>query len=922
MTEQRKHLLKMVGIMIYIMVLPILFFTYIGDNPNRVTEQMTREIAIVNEDTGAEQDGLSFKFGQEVSALINENSNYNWTVVGRSAAESGLEERAYDAVLYVPSDFSEHVLKFRDRSPSKASIEFELQPQLNAKNSERVQRELEMARNEINGEMSTIYWSYIGQEIDHVKVAFTEILNKEIAFQNAMNSFYSSGSQTLAEDIEDQSGLLAQLKSSIEEGSDGAEERVQTVEEADQYLEGFLEDVDAYREYQQEQQALLNETYAESKRLIEDSSAALAAEQNQAMLSYGEQQEAVLNNVNGIQEQIDVTSELANQLSDQREGAMGQQIQELYELQEVLLETYKQDLYVTSLDQIQNVLIPLRNGLVAGGAPVEEVPGGGEEIVEEAILDSIEEERAGLLETVTKVGEVQETISAVPVEQLPEGEGIVAALGEVTSSLQAIDAGLEEKQQSDLEWQTLYNQLVEQLQSTEPEIPQEDESFKETLQAIEAEIVGSDVLSSSRKSALGAAFNQELNEKEGSALITYARVLGEYGQLVKELEKTDDPVADELLANEELLLNYQRILAVDSREQQAWDQLSGSMAVAEDEVNNFSAQTEGLMDNYDSIINEQQGIILTELDTIIASTENLASTLTQTNSNEAEESSALVNGSQAAQLQQQVGGELTALNGLMKSLSERQDGVINYTAELQTEVDRVQQESNALNQNWGENILFTENVAADLNEIFDNARVDGQANGYIYDFLSNPVNISGEVLEEETVNLPPVVMLVILLASALLIGFFTNHFALSPWFVQLSLFGLLNLVVGLMISIFGLTIYPLANDQAIMWSVYTVLLLMAASGLVFAAFSFGSSVGWIVTVILMLLFIAPLLDLILPNFSFDDPITRVYLSIQYGTQSLFPMAVITLSSIIVVLSLVLLAKNWFKTKETAEDEAA
>ncbi|KIL49081.1 type VII secretion protein EsaA [Jeotgalibacillus campisalis] len=937
MTDQRKHLLKMLGTMVYIMLLPVLFFTYIGDNPEQVKEQSTREIAIVNEDSGAEQEGLSLKFGQEVSSLINESSSFNWTVVGRSAAENGLERQVYDAVFYIPSDFSEAVLNFKDSSPAKASIEFELQPQLNAKNSEQVQRELETARNKINSEMSTIYWSYIAQEIENVKLAFGDILEKEIDFQEAMNSFYSTGSQTLAEEISDQKDMLVGLKSSIEEGDENSLERIQTVEEADETLTAFVDNVEAYKEYQQRQQSLLNETHAESQRLIEESSSQISVNQNQAMLSYADQQASVLENVDEIKEQINVTTNIADSLNEERTGAVGNQLQELVDLQAVLLESYKQDLYVRSLNQVQEILIPLRNSVVAADAPQEPVEPeepADDDVPEvpEAALDTIEDERAALGETVLEVEEITETISLISPDLLPESEELVLSLGEITASLQSIDAGLAEKQQSDLVWQELFNELAAQIGEVEPPVeeeepkPEPDTSFRDAIWAIEAEILSSNVLSDSRKAELEAVFNQGMESTSGSKLIAYAKALGQYAQLVNEIGKVEDPVAEELLASGDLMQSYQSILAVGEQERLGWEALSGSVASAVSNVDNFSVQADNLMANYASIIEEQQGLILGELETIVASSQNLSTTLAEVNAEEAAmqsgESNPLTRGSSALTYQSQIGSEIVSLNGLITSLSDRQEGVISSTSVMQEEVERVQLESSLLNTNWEENVLFTQNVEEDLNEIFNNAIVDGQDNGYVYDFLSNPVAISGETIEEQVVNLPPVVMLVILLASALLIGFFTQHFALSPWFIQLSLFGLLNVVVGLMISVFGLTIYPMENDQSIMWSVWTVLLLIAASGLVFVAFSFSTTIGWIVTVLLMLLFTAPLLDLILPNFTFEDPITRVYLSIQYGAQSLFPMAVIVLSIIIVVLGLLAFTRKTLTSKETEDHEAA
>ena len=45
---------------------------------------------------------------------------------------------------------------------------------------------------------------------------------------------------------------------------------------------------------------------------------------------------------------------------------------------------------------------------------------------------------------------------------------------------------------------------------------------------------------------------------------------------------------------------------------------------------------------------------------------------------------------------------------------------------------------------------------------------------------------------------------------------FKIHYQNAPLLVRGALFGILNIIVGLMISLFGLNIYSLADDQAVM----------------------------------------------------------------------------------------------------------
>ncbi|MCG3056636.1 hypothetical protein KZ287_31205, partial [Escherichia coli] len=82
-------------------------------------------------------------------------------------------------------------------------------------------------------------------------------------------------------------------------------------------------------------------------------------------------------------------------------------------------------------------------------------------------------------------------------------------------------------------------------------------------------------------------------------------------------------------------------------------------------------------------------------------------------------------------------------------------------------------------------------VRGQVYRLLNNTLVDGQNNDYVYDYLANPLQVSGEVPAEKTKTVPPVVLLVIILISSLLIGYFSHYYKNAPLLVRGSLFGLL-----------------------------------------------------------------------------------------------------------------------------------
>jgi putative membrane protein len=130
---------------------------------------------------------------------------------------------------------------------------------------------------------------------------------------------------------------------------------------------------------------------------------------------------------------------------------------------------------------------------------------------------------------------------------------------------------------------------------------------------------------------------------------------------------------------------------------------------------------------------------------------------------------------------------------------------------------------------------------------------------------------------------------------------------------------MMNLLVGFIISTYGLRIYPMQDVQALKWSIFTIILLFFCSAIVRLAFSIGPFIGWVLGVGLILFFITPLLDLVLPNFSFDHPISETYMSIQYGDQQAFYPAVITLGVVTLLMSAVPFLKQRLAALQKEEE---
>ncbi|MEC1548970.1 type VII secretion protein EsaA [Bacillus rugosus] len=1071
MTEQRKSLIKLISAVIIILLLPVLFFRFIGDDPTKKAVNSTRQIAVVNEDTGvlsdevkSDEEDKSAQFGKEVAAVLGERPDYSWTVVNRSAAETGLASKKYDAIVYIPSDFSKNILSYDKDHPQKATLEFSIQDNLNAVNKEKVQRELEDAQKTMNKKMSALYWNFVSQKVDNIRGEFDKIVNKESEFQNVMYNFYKPSSNDLAGEIKQQKDLIDELKKSMNEAQGTTKEKASTAEEAKNTLKDFIDTVERYKEYQENQKKLLMAAQDSTQQQIQTGLDAIQAQQKANQFS--ERMSGLATGISQAKTQLAQTSTVLANAQQLREGQVPQQELGMAKIQSDLINQYQAASRQTALNQVYELLVPARQALTVakGDDPVEDDGSDNndkdkdpkEEDPEELKID-LEKQReelkniaadiqdisdnlkepekeepkpenpgtdepstdnpekpddgtntdpddtqgdtgnddnnsdagtdgdtqdqdqqqgtdgqeqngeasdgesdSGQTDTGTSVEQTASSDSALRFIQLanedgtgdsgdtggdggttqPEDEGqtgndeisdIAKAkeqLNKASERIKQIEEELKEKENAhNEELKKKLEELKEQMNSLNDEIDELKDKVKKLegkLENLEAkrkrefEGIYSAIRELENKDQL--QFSGEINTESISALMRYYKYLSVYDSV---LSRTIDNAAKTNVIDGQQG-NVKSILALTPAESASWEDLKNNTMQTDEDINSFIDGMTKFTEDYSGFIRDSQAGVLDELTKISESAAKASEQLvTGTTQEAATFSNDGLSGTMALSVQDTVGQEVLQMSDMMGSLSDRQSGIIDYTTNMQQSVNDVQAKADTLNNNWGKNVASTKLVRSDVYGILGNTLVDGQNNGYVYDYLANPLKISGEVPEEKTQTVPPVVILVIVLISSLLIGYFSSYYQNAPLLVKGALFGILNILVGLMISLFGLNIYSLPDDQTIKWSVFTILLLVASSAFIRAAFRFGSIPGWVASAAMILFYVAPLIDLIMPNFTFEDPVSKVYIDIQYGTGHLFTIGITVLLIITVIaaalpLIIRLMAEHTAESDETYE----
>ncbi len=976
-------------------------------------ESATKTIAVINEDTGTEEDEEVVKFGNDVPPILKSESQYNWEVVGRSAGENGLNNQKYDAIVYIPSTFSEKILTYDENQPEQTKLEYTVQNQLNAINKEKVLLELEQATNRVNTKMSSLYWNYVSNDLVNIQQEFDQIVEKEKAFQQTMLSFYTPSSKDLAEQMEQQVSMLANLQSTSENAEERAADQTNTMEDFQENLANFVTYTNDYREYQQKQQEVLEQIQADSVDSISQ-----ATEMPQPMFMNNKElfegkSESVLENMSQVENQMMQQQEMFAGLKELRYDQVERQVNDFYTLQERILNYYQQLKDSMVLNELEGDIATLSNKLGDGDEivipddpelpevpedpeePVDpEEPGEEEDPMEDItkLLKSLQDEeppvidedgetngptpvdlsaeRNELLAIAQEIVTLQETLIALEepkVEDLQTASTKLLTLndrikqteqqllakeggdnpldGELEELKKLIDTLTEENKSLLVQIEEL-TKKVEKLTKENETLSSQKETLMEQVDVLkesntelkdllvmvsdkiyrissgihekENAILASPALSQARKDTLSVYFQRPIKGANLTDVLQYYASLDRYEATLSSMLSKNN-VKDTVLQDNDLREEVNSMLELTNKEEGQWDAVGTQVPKTSDALTTLQDDFTVFLADYKNVLDTQQAKLLESLNGIEEEADNVLNQMQQAQQQTPDETT---QGTQVISKHDQVKSQMGSLYDWVDSIEDSQSEILTYTDELQSRVAEVQTDANTLNNKWETNVASTLMIRDDVFNVMGNAFVDGRSNDYVYDFLATPIDVTGSVFtDKKDTNLPPVVILFIILLSSLLIGYASYYFQHGPWWLQSILFLMLTSIVGLVISLYSLSIYPLGNDRSMEWTIFTILLLLSCAALIRVAFMGHHLLGWLVTVGLVALFVTPLLALSTPNFSFTDPMSRVYMSIQNSTQTLFTEGAMILTAILIVLISIQYALNKRSWTQTKEDEA-
>jgi len=172
-------------------------------------------VAIVNEDTGAEMDGLKLELGDTLVDKLVDSKQFDFIEVSKEKAEKGLNGRDYYMILEIPANFSEHATTLLDDKPSKLVMNYIPNEGLNFLGAQIGETAMDRIRAEVNTQVSATYAEKLFDSIATLGDGFTEAADGSVKLDE--------GAQKVANGAKDLKGYLEQLASSTIELSDGTD---------------------------------------------------------------------------------------------------------------------------------------------------------------------------------------------------------------------------------------------------------------------------------------------------------------------------------------------------------------------------------------------------------------------------------------------------------------------------------------------------------------------------------------------------------------------------------------------------------------------------------------------------------------------------------------------------------------------------
>ena len=184
------------------------------------TQHAKLNIALVNEDAGAQFEGRPYQLGKSYIKKIEKDPQQEWFIVSRGIAENGIKQGTYHLMITIPSNFSAKLLDINEANPEKTRVSYKV----NANGNKDLEKESEQVGKsivaELNQELVDIYMASILGNLYSAQNNIQKVMDN----QNIRIGDYQSQVYQPAIGFKDNLGIITGKASASKEANDGLNE--------------------------------------------------------------------------------------------------------------------------------------------------------------------------------------------------------------------------------------------------------------------------------------------------------------------------------------------------------------------------------------------------------------------------------------------------------------------------------------------------------------------------------------------------------------------------------------------------------------------------------------------------------------------------------------------------------------------------
>jgi type VII secretion EsaA-like protein len=227
-------------------------------------------LALVNEDQGSDVSGQRLNLGNQIAPLFSDKDDYEWQTVSRSSADDGLKNGDYQAVFYIPSDFTRNIFTYSRQKPKTAIISYQANPKLTAEETAKVQAEFQKVKGTLNQQFSQIYWRVTSDQLSYIRGNFSDVLNKDKQYLQAMSDFYKPSSRNMAQVFDAQLNQINELLNETKQTSGNVSDQQTTLTDTKSQVSKQLDALNKLSDQMNQQIQALEKTRDINKQLVDD----------------------------------------------------------------------------------------------------------------------------------------------------------------------------------------------------------------------------------------------------------------------------------------------------------------------------------------------------------------------------------------------------------------------------------------------------------------------------------------------------------------------------------------------------------------------------------------------------------------------------------------------------------------------------